>query len=96
MREYLVTLLISAALCYLITPLVRTQAIRFGAVAGIRGRDIHTTPTARWGGVAMWLAMAITFMIVNHLPLVGKSFGHEAQGIFLAATAIVLPSTRCS
>jgi len=90
MREYLVTLLISAALCYLITPLVRTQAIRFGAVAGIRGRDIHTTPTARWGGVAMWLAMAITFMIVNHLPLVGKSFGHEAQGIFLASTAIVL------
>jgi UDP-GlcNAc:undecaprenyl-phosphate GlcNAc-1-phosphate transferase len=90
MREYLVTLLISAALCYLSTPLVRTQAIRFGAVAGIRGRDIHTTPTARWGGVAMWLAMAITFMIVNHLPLVGKSFGHEAQGIFLASTAIVL------
>jgi len=90
MREYLVTLLISAALCYLITPLVRTQAIRFGAVAGIRGRDIHTTPTARWGGVAMWVAMSITFMIVKHLPLVGKSFGHDAQGIFLAATAIVL------
>ena len=78
MREYLVTLLISAALCYLITPLVRTQAIRFGAVAQIRG------------GVAMWFAMAITFMIVNHLPLVGKSFGHEAQGIFLASTTIVL------
>lgn len=90
MREYLVTLLISAALCYLITPFVRAQAIRFGAVAQIRGRDIHTTPTARWGGVAMWLAMSVTFMIVNHLPLVGKSFGHEAQGIFLAATTIVL------
>ena len=90
MREYLVTLLISAALCYLITPFVRTQAIRFGAVAYIRGRDIHTTPTARWGGVAMWLAMSVTFMIVNHLPLVGKSFGHEAQGIFLASTTIVL------
>ena len=90
MREYLVTLLISAALCYLITPFVRSQAIRFGAVAEIRGRDIHTTPTARWGGVAMWLAMSVTFMIVNHLPLVGKSFGHEAQGIFLASTTIVL------
>jgi len=90
MREYLVTLLISAALCYLITPFVRTQAIRFGAVAAIRGRDIHKTPTARWGGVAMWLSMAVTFLIVNHLPLVGKSFGHESQGIFLAATVIVL------
>ena len=90
MREYLVTLLISAALCYLITPFVRTQAIRFGAVAEIRGRDIHTTPTARWGGVAMWIAMALTFLIVNHLPLVGKSFGRETQGIFLASSAIVV------
>jgi UDP-GlcNAc:undecaprenyl-phosphate GlcNAc-1-phosphate transferase len=90
MREYLVTLLISAALCYLITPLVRTMAVRFGAVAGIRERDIHSTPTARWGGVAMWAAMALTFLIVSNLPLVGKSIGHEAQGIFLASTAIVL------
>jgi len=90
MREYLVALLISAALCYLITPFVRAQAIRFGAVAGIRDRDIHSTPTARWGGVAMWAAMALTFLIVSNLPLVGKSIGHEAQGVFLAATAIVV------
>jgi UDP-GlcNAc:undecaprenyl-phosphate GlcNAc-1-phosphate transferase len=90
MREYLVTLLISAALCYLITPIIRSQAVRFGAVAGIRERDIHSIPTARWGGVAMWAAMALTFAIVSNLPLVGKSIGHEAQGIFLAATAIVL------
>jgi UDP-GlcNAc:undecaprenyl-phosphate GlcNAc-1-phosphate transferase len=90
MREYLVTLLISAALCYLITPIVRTLALKFGAVAGIRERDIHSTPTARWGGVAMWAGMALTFLIVSNLPLVGKSIGHEAQGIFLAATAIVL------
>jgi UDP-GlcNAc:undecaprenyl-phosphate GlcNAc-1-phosphate transferase len=90
MREYLVTLLIAAALCYLITPLVRKYAIKFGAVAQVRTRDVHTTPTARWGGVAMWLAMTLTFLIVNHFSLVGKSFGHEAQGIFLAATFIVL------
>jgi UDP-GlcNAc:undecaprenyl-phosphate GlcNAc-1-phosphate transferase len=90
MREYLVTLLISAALCYLITPIVRAQAIRFGAVAGVRVRDIHITPTARWGGLAMWTAMSLTLLIVSNLPLVGKAIGHEAQGIFLASTAIVL------
>ena len=90
MREYLITLLISAALCYLITPLVRAQAVRFGAVAGIRERDIHSTPTARWGGVAMWAAMALTFLIVSNLPLVGKSVGQEAQGVLLASAAIVL------
>jgi UDP-GlcNAc:undecaprenyl-phosphate GlcNAc-1-phosphate transferase len=34
--------------------------------------------------------MALTFLIVNNLPLVGKSVGLEAQGVLLASTAIVL------
>jgi UDP-GlcNAc:undecaprenyl-phosphate GlcNAc-1-phosphate transferase len=89
MREYLVTLLLAAALCYVVTPLVRTWAIKCGAVAQIRTRDIHTTPTPRWGGLAMWIAMALTFAMVNHLSLVGKSFGRESLGIFLAATLLV-------
>ena len=90
MREYMFTLLLSAALCYLITPFVKTLATKFGAVALVRTRDVHTSPTPRWGGVAMWAAMSITFIIVQHLTLVGKSFGHEAQGIFLAGTFLVL------
>ena len=89
MREYLVTLLLAAALCYVFTPFVRTLALKFGAVAQIRTRDIHTTPTPRWGGLAMWIAMALTFAMVNHLSLVGKSFGRESLGIFLAATLLV-------
>jgi UDP-GlcNAc:undecaprenyl-phosphate GlcNAc-1-phosphate transferase len=89
MREYLVTLLLAAALCYVVTPFVRTLALKFGAVAQIRTRDIHTTPTPRWGGLAMWIAMALTFAMVSHLSLVGKSFGRETLGIFLAATLLV-------
>ena len=90
MREYLVTTLLAAALCYLITPFVKKLAERSGAVAQIRSRDVHTTPTARWGGLAMWIAMAITFVIVNHLSLVGEAFGHELQGIFLASTFVIV------
>ncbi len=89
MREYLVTLLLAAALCYVVTPFVRTLALKFGAVAQSRTRYIHTTPTPRWGGLAMWIAMALTFAMVNHLSLVGKSFGRESLGIFLAATLLV-------
>ena len=89
MREYLVTLILAAALCYVVTPFVRTWALKLGAVAQIRTRDIHTTPTPRWGGLAMWISMALTFAMVSHLSLVGKSFGREALGIFLAATLLV-------
>ncbi len=89
MREYLVTLLIAASIAYVVTPFVRSLAIKAGAVAGIRDRDIHTTPTPRWGGLAMWIGMAVTFAMVNHLSLVGKSFTRESMGIFLAATFLV-------
>jgi len=90
MREYLLTLLLAAIITFLLTPLVRSLAMRSGAYVGIRDRDVHTVVTPRWGGVAMWGAMSITFLIVNHLPLVGKSFGREAQGIFLAGTFIMV------
>ena len=90
MREYLLTILLSAAICYLVTPFVKRAAEQYGAVAEIRDRDIHSKPTPRWGGVAMWVAISFTFVLVNNLPLVGRSFGREAQGIFLAATFITL------
>jgi UDP-GlcNAc:undecaprenyl-phosphate GlcNAc-1-phosphate transferase len=37
----------------------------------------------------MWLSLSLTLLIVNHLPLVGKSFGRESTGIFLAGTFIM-------
>jgi UDP-GlcNAc:undecaprenyl-phosphate GlcNAc-1-phosphate transferase len=83
-------MLLAASICYLVTPYVETYALRFGAIARIRERDIHTETTPRWGGVAMWFATSFTFVVVSHLPLVGKSFGREAQGIFLAGTFVVL------
>ena len=89
MREFLLTVLLAAIICYLITPLVRDLAIKSGAVMQIRSRDVHVKPTPRWGGLAMWLSMALTLVIVNQLPLVAKSFSREATGIFLAGTFIL-------
>ena len=83
-------MLLSAAICYLVTPYVEHFALQFGAIARVRNRDMHTETTPRWGGVAMWFATSFTFVVVAHLPLVGKSFGREAQGIFLASTFVVL------
>ena len=90
MREYSLTLLIAAALTYLITPLVRNLALRFKAVAQVRDRDIHTELTPRWGGVAMWIAMALTLLSVHALKLVGRSYTHELLGIFVAATLVLI------
>jgi UDP-GlcNAc:undecaprenyl-phosphate GlcNAc-1-phosphate transferase len=89
MREYLLTAALAATLCFLITPVIRIVAMKAGAFVNLRSRDIHTVITPRWGGVSMWLALSLTLLIVNHLPLVGKSFGRESTGIFLAGTFIM-------
>ncbi len=90
MREYLLTLLIAAVLTYMCTPLVRSLALRSKAVASVRERDIHTQVTPRWGGVAMWLAMGATLVMVGSLNLVGKAYSQELLGIFLASTFVLL------
>jgi UDP-GlcNAc:undecaprenyl-phosphate GlcNAc-1-phosphate transferase len=90
MREYLLTLLIAAVLTYMCTPIVRSLALRSKAVASVRERDIHTQETPRWGGVAMWLAMGATLVMVGSLNLVGKAYSQELLGIFLASTFVLL------
>lgn len=90
MREYLLTISLAAILSFLITPFIRKLALNSGAFLHLRSRDMHKEITPRWGGIAMWLSMATTYLIVSHLPLVGKSFGREASGIFLAGTFIMV------
>ena len=90
MREYLISAALAAAFCFLITPLTRNLSMHSGAFGQLRERDIHTTITPRWGGIGMWASMAITFLIVGHLPLVGAAFGRELTGIFEAATFVML------
>ena len=59
LREYLLVCLISAAITYLLTSLVRRAAFGIGAVAVPRVRDVHSKPIARMGGVAMYCGVNI-------------------------------------
>ena len=90
MREYIFTITLAALLSFLVTPFVRRLALDSGAFLQLRSRDMHKEITPRWGGIGMWFAMAVTFLIVSNLTLVGKSFGREASGIFLAGTFIMV------
>jgi UDP-GlcNAc:undecaprenyl-phosphate GlcNAc-1-phosphate transferase len=70
--------------------MVRELAMKAGGFTPIRERDLHTSITPRWGGLAMWGSISMTFLIVNHLKLVGAAFGRETTGIFLAGTFIMV------
>jgi UDP-GlcNAc:undecaprenyl-phosphate GlcNAc-1-phosphate transferase len=73
-REFLLVLLTSAALTFLATALVRRLAFRIGAVAHPRKRDVHTVPTPRLGGLAMYAGVCGGMMLAHQLPVLRRAF----------------------
>ena len=85
MREYLLCLLAAAAVTYLTTPLVRKLAIRSGAMAEVRDRDVHDEPTPRWGGLAMFAGLIVGLILASQLPLMRDVFVTDSQPLALMA-----------
>ncbi|GGS53185.1 MULTISPECIES: glycosyltransferase family 4 protein [Actinokineospora] len=73
-REYLLVALISAVITFLSTGLVRVFAIRIGAVAYPRSRDVHVVPIPRMGGLAMYLGVCGGMLLAHQLPLLRRAF----------------------
>ena len=53
MREYVLVFLVAASVTYLLTVVAREIALRTGAVAQVRDRDVHDEPIPYLGGLAM-------------------------------------------
>ena len=77
MREYLLCLLAAAAITYVLTPASRRFAIRIGAIAPVRDRDVHSTPTPRLGGLAILGGILAAFLLASQLPLMQVVFDQE-------------------
>jgi UDP-GlcNAc:undecaprenyl-phosphate/decaprenyl-phosphate GlcNAc-1-phosphate transferase len=89
-REYLLAGFTSAVITFLLVGPVRVLALRWGAVAWPRGRDVHVTPTPRWGGVAMLLGVLAGVGMAYQLPALRLAFdSYEVVGVMAAAVLLV-------
>jgi UDP-GlcNAc:undecaprenyl-phosphate/decaprenyl-phosphate GlcNAc-1-phosphate transferase len=66
-KDYVLTLLVAAAVTYVLTPLVRRFAIAVGAIKQPRERDVHTEPVPSVGGLAMYLGLAAALLVANEI-----------------------------
>ncbi len=92
MREYLLCLLAAAAVTYLTVPLSRKLALRWGALAEVRDRDVHDKPTPRLGGLAMFAGLAVGLLLASKLPLMSTVFvdGARVPLALLSGAAIIV------
>ncbi|GAC1611645.1 MAG: MraY family glycosyltransferase [Mycobacteriales bacterium] len=91
MREYALVRCVAAAVTYLLTPIARRLAIRIGAMAEPRDRDVHAIPTPRLGGLAMYAGVCAAFLVAHQLPALSGVFKYsDVQAITVAGGVIVL------
>jgi UDP-GlcNAc:undecaprenyl-phosphate GlcNAc-1-phosphate transferase len=91
-REYLLVGLTTAVLTFLFTGLVRRFAIRWGAVAYPRQRDVHTVPIPRLGGLAMYLGVCGGMFLAHALPVLRRAFEYtlDPTAVLIGGGLIVL------
>ncbi|MET7485552.1 MraY family glycosyltransferase [Streptomyces sp. NPDC005538] len=92
MREYLLTLCVTAAVTYLLTGPVRKFAIVAGAMPEIRARDVHREPTPRLGGIAMFFGLCAGLLVADHLTNLSQVFenSNEPRALLSGAALIWL------
>jgi len=89
-REYLLAGLTAAVVTFLLVGPVRLLAIKLGAVAWPRGRDVHVTPTPRWGGLAMFGGVLGGIAMAYQLPALRLAFDTSSAEVLGATLAGLL------
>ncbi|MFE5137211.1 MraY family glycosyltransferase [Streptomyces fagopyri] len=90
MREYLLTLCVTAAVTYLLTGPVRKFAIVAGAMPQIRARDVHREPTPRLGGIAMFFGLCAGLLVADHLRNLNAVFSNSNEPRALLSGAALI------
>jgi UDP-GlcNAc:undecaprenyl-phosphate/decaprenyl-phosphate GlcNAc-1-phosphate transferase len=92
--KYILILSSSAALSLVATPVVRRIAISCGAVDVPGGRRIHSAPTPRFGGLAVFLSiiLALAVACLTDSFVAGTLLAHSAEvaGLFAATTVLMV------
>ena len=92
LRELALVCLTAAGVTYLITSLIRVFAVKWGAVAVPRTRDVHVIPTPRLGGVGMYFGVVCAIGLAAQLPALNRGFAytHDMLAVITAGLVIVL------
>ena len=92
MRDYLLCLVIAAAVTYVMVPPVRALAFKWRVIAVVRARDVHTAPIPRLGGLAMLAGMCVTLAVASRLTLTSRIFeaSHVGRGLLIGAVLVAI------
>ncbi|MET2012175.1 MraY family glycosyltransferase [Microbacterium chocolatum] len=91
MKQYVFTILFTAAVTFALSWGVWRLSLKYKLYPGIRERDVHTTPTPRLGGVAMFLGVVAAFLVSSQHPFFSLFWVNPGPvWAILGATALIV------
>jgi UDP-GlcNAc:undecaprenyl-phosphate/decaprenyl-phosphate GlcNAc-1-phosphate transferase len=90
-REYLLVMLVAAVVTYLLTVIAREIALRTGAVAMVRDRDMHSEPVPYLGGLAMLGGLVAAYLVAKQLPFLSQMNADDQRkvGVVVLTGALI-------
>src|SRR4051794_26720118 len=86
----MLTLVVAATVTYLLTPVARRIALRWGAITEVRDRDVHAIPTPRLGGLAMLCGFGAGLLVATRMPFLGPRLQDGQQTLALLSGAVLI------
>lgn len=91
MKQYVFTVLFTAAVTFALSWTVWRLSLKYKLYPGIRERDVHTTPTPRLGGIAMFLGVVAAFLVSSQHPFFAIIWSEPLQmWAILGATLLIV------
>jgi len=87
---YVLVTAISAGVTYGLAIVIWKLSTKYRLYPKIRERDVHTRPTPRLGGVAMFLGMVVAFVVASQLANFSIVFTEPGKVLGLAAAALII------
>ncbi|MDI6730977.1 MAG: MraY family glycosyltransferase [Candidatus Margulisbacteria bacterium] len=89
---YLLTFFSALGVTYLLTPLVRSIAVKYNAVDIPDARKVHAAPIPRWGGISIyfgfWTAIGLAMVLASYSGIIIQ--GKMVLGLFAGSTLLVV------
>jgi UDP-GlcNAc:undecaprenyl-phosphate GlcNAc-1-phosphate transferase len=89
-RWYLLVAVIAAVVSFGFTWLIWKLSDRFRFYPKIRDRDVHTTPTPRLGGIAIFLGLLVAVSVSSHLSEFGLVFADPGPIYAILGAALLM------
>jgi UDP-GlcNAc:undecaprenyl-phosphate/decaprenyl-phosphate GlcNAc-1-phosphate transferase len=87
---YVLVTVISALVTFGLSVLIWKLSTKFRLYPAIRARDVHTTPTPRLGGVAMFVGILVAFAVASQISWFRLVFVNPGQIYAILGAALII------